>query len=230
MAQLTFLRTLFTENKLLDTLRINFFHWFYREGSRFMCSSYDPLYIVGQDASDYVYKNKPAIFALFHGRMLGIMRLDPLTSVTVLISASRDGEIIARALRDLGISSVRGSPNRRGVKGALEFVAAGKSGRRLAYTVDGPRGPRYQVSPGVIRLASMSGLPIIPFVCRGRGNWWMPTWDKFMASHWGGPCVYMFNDPIFVPSNASDEEQEKLRAELEQQMNKMRLYLDELLA
>lgn len=228
MTQLTFLRTFFTENKLLDTLRINFLTWFYRDGSKFMCDSYDPICIVGPEAREYVDGSAPAIFAIFHGRMLGIMRLIPYEKLTVLISQSRDGEIIARALKDIGISSVRGSPNRRGVQGALEFIDAGKSGRRLVYTVDGPRGPRYQVKPGVIRLAGMSGLPIIPMVCRGRNNWWIPTWDKFMASAWGAPCAYMFNDPILVPANASDEEQDKLRVQLEQRMNDMRLYLDQL--
>jgi hypothetical protein len=228
MPKLTFLRTLFTENKLLDTLRIDFLTWFYKNGSWFMCNSYDPLYIIESDAGEYVYNTKPAIFALFHGRMLGILRLDPTDRTTVLISQSRDGEIIARALQELGVSSVRGSPNRRGVKGALEFISAGKSGQRLAYTVDGPRGPRYQVKSGIIRLASMSGLPIIPFVCRARNSWWMPTWDKFMASHWGSPCAYMFDKPMFVPEDLSDEEQEKFRSKLEQQMNDMRLKLKKL--
>ena len=191
-----------------------------------LSDNYDPIWIVAPGARDYVEGTKSAIFALYHGRVVGLMRLVPFEKLTVLVSQSRDGEIIARALKSIGISSVRGSPNRKGVAGALQFINAGKSGQRLAYTVDGPRGPRYQVKPGVIRLASMSGLPIIPMVCRTRSSWLLGTWDNFMLGLWSSPGSYMFNEPIFVPPNVGDKEQEALRSKLELQMDSMRRYLD----
>src|SRR5262249_50893805 len=115
--------------------------------------------------------------------------------------------------------------SRGAVQGGKELIAAARDGYSLAYTVDGPRGPAYQVKSGVIRLAALAELPIIPLVCRGASNWFVSTWDRFMFSRWGTSQFYMFGDPISVPLEITDGQVEALRLELQTKMSGMRSYL-----
>lgn len=165
---------------------------------------------------------KPAIFAIFHGRMVGLLGLKPRDKLTILISHSRDGEVIARAANIMGFSTARGSPAQGGAKGALEMVSACQSGQRLAFTVDGPRGPAYSVKEGVVRLAEITNMPIVPFVCQTRTHFLMKSWDTFMGPFWGTPSLYLFGEPIHVPQDISDEEREQIRRRLESVMTRMR--------
>ena len=171
------------------------------------------------DAAD---TSKPAIFAIYHGRMVGLPGLRPKSKLTILISNSRDGEMIARALQEIGFSTARGSPAHGGVRGALEMKTAAKANSRLAMMVDGPRGPRYEVKPGLVRLAEITGLPIIPFVTHTRQNYWMDSWDNFMAPFWGTPMLYIFGHPIDIPKGISQEESDSMTALLQTRMDKMR--------
>lgn len=166
--------------------------------------------------------SKPAIFAVYHGRMVGLPFLRPKSRMTILISNSRDGEIIARALKEIGFLTARGSPAHGGVRGALEMKTAARANSRLAMMVDGPRGPRYEVKPGLVRLAEITGLPIIPFVSHTRQNYWMDSWDNFMAPWWCTPMVGMFGHPIDIPKGISQEESNELTALLQSRMDEMR--------
>ncbi|MBC7997210.1 MAG: DUF374 domain-containing protein [Leptolyngbya sp.] len=166
--------------------------------------------------------SKSAIFAIYHGRMSGLCGLWPHEKLTILISNSRDGEIIARACQEMGFSTARGSPAHGGVKGALEMVSAAKGNRNLAFMVDGPRGPKYEVKAGLIRLAEITGLPIIPFVSYGKQCYWMDSWDNFMAPWWGTPMLYLFGHPIDIPKGISENDGQKLSELLEARMKDLK--------
>lgn len=176
----------------------------------------------GSKESESLVGSKPAIFAIYHGRMVCLPGLKPNRRLTILISNSRDGEIIARALKEIGFSTARGSPAHGGVRGALEMKTAAKGNNRLAMMVDGPRGPRYEVKPGLVRLAEITGLPIIPFVAHARQAYWMDSWDNFMAPWWCTPMVYIFGHPIDIPKGMSQAESDSLTALLQSRMDKMR--------
>lgn len=209
----------------LDTLRLNVFTWFSHHGTNWMDGSYKITHVVSPNARDYVSGEgikKPAIFAVYHGRMVGLLGLHPRRKLTILISESRDGEIITRACQAIGFSIARGSIKRKAVQGAKALVDAARQGQSIAFMVDGPRGPRYEVKPGLIRLAELTKLPIIPFVCRSRSNWWFPSWDRFMGPLWGTPMLYLFGDPIHVPGGSSEAERQKLSADLEGQLGALR--------
>lgn len=165
---------------------------------------------------------KPAIFAIFHGRMVGLLGIKPRHKLTILISHSRDGEVIARAANVMGFSTARGSPAHGGTRGALEMVTACQSGQRLAFTVDGPRGPAYSVKEGIVRLAEITEMPIVPFVCQVRTHYVMKSWDSFMGPFFGTPSLYLFGEPIHVPRNLSDEERRQITKRLEEVMTNMR--------
>ena len=107
-------------------------------------------------------KGEAVIIAFWHGRQLMLPLAYHGRGLSILISRHRDGELIARAMRAFGFSSVRGSTTRGGSSALRALVAEGRRGRDLAVTPDGPKGPRGVVQPGVIQLARLTGLPVFP--------------------------------------------------------------------
>ncbi|HEY3196784.1 MAG TPA: lysophospholipid acyltransferase family protein [Nitrospirales bacterium] len=108
------------------------------------------------------HEGKNIIMAFWHGRQLMIPLSYRGPGVKILISAHRDGELIARILRWFGFGTVRGSTTRGGSRALRELVRAGRAGTDLVVTPDGPRGPRRHAQGGVIELAKLTGLPILP--------------------------------------------------------------------
>ncbi len=199
-------------------------------GIGFFDRSYRLIRIISEEAYPYLVNNnnKMAIFAIFHGRMVGVLGLVNLRhKLTILVSQSRDGEMIARGVTGLGFTVARGSPSYKAVQGTRELLQAVKQGQSLAFMVDGPRGPIDKVKPGIIRLAQMANLPIIPFVCSARTCWWFPSWDKFMGPLWASPIVYVYGKPIVVPLELNEIEQENIRLELENQMKALKEKADQ---
>lgn len=229
------LRDIFLKYPLLDGFRRSVLVGVCKTGTLFSTSTYPVATFYPPETRPYLDniweendknadadQSKPAIFAIYHGRMVGLPGLKPNKRLTILISNSRDGEIIARALQEIGFSTARGSPAHGGVRGALEMKTAAKGNNRLAMMVDGPRGPRYEVKPGLVRLAEITGLPIIPFVAHARQTYWMDSWDNFMAPWWCTPMVYIFGQPIDIPKGMSEAESDNLTALLQRRMDKMR--------
>ncbi len=230
------LRSLFMRFPALDGWRLSWLAHICTAGPVFFGGSYNITRVISPGAEACLRELqaaeqscRPAIFAIYHGRMVGLLGLERRDKLTILISRSRDGEIIARACRDMGFSVARGSPAVGGFKGARELVAQAESGQSIAFTVDGPRGPAHKVKAGVIRLAELTQLPIVPFVCRARTTYWMKSWDKFMAPLWATPIVYLFGEPITVSRDMSDQTRELLRTRLEMAMNELRQCSDSLI-
>lgn len=223
-------RELLAKYPWLDAIRMKILAWFCSDGTNYMQTSYRIVRCVSPGAQKLLEEGpnrKPVMFAMFHGRMVGVVGLEPRKRITILISQSRDGEMIARGVLGMGFSVARGSPTLGAVKGALEMIdAVKKSGNDVAFMVDGPRGPIYEVKPGVIRLAELAGTPIIPFVCSARSAGHMRSWDKFVAPWWSTPMMYFFGDPITVPSGCSEEHQEELQRLLKVRLDEMRTMAD----
>jgi hypothetical protein len=160
----------------------------------------------------------PKIFATWHGRMVCFLKIKPRKKLNVLISKSNDGDIITHALQKLGFKVIRGSASRGGmlaIKGMLDVLTAGEN---VAFTVDGPRGPIYDVKLGIIKLAQTSGAPIIPVVPVTGTRIIFPTWDKFY-----GPLAFShikmhYGKPFYINTDASEAEQEQKRIELKEYM------------
>jgi lysophospholipid acyltransferase (LPLAT)-like uncharacterized protein len=208
---------------ILDRARIAVLAGICSQNISFYDRSYKITRIASAEAQKYLDEQKPVLFALYHGRMVGLLRVLRLPkNLTILVSRSRDGEIVARMLQHLGFSLARGSPGRKAVEAGKQLVDAARRGQSLAITVDGPRGPQQEVKSGIIRMAEMTGLPIVPFVARARTTYWFWGWDKFMGPKWSTPIVYMYDDPIIVPNNCSDEERERIRLQLDERLTALR--------
>ena len=125
----------------------------------------------------------PMLWAFWHNRIFVVptvwRKYLPERSGAVLTSASKDGAILAETLRCFGAASVRGSSSRRGAAASRELVEWINAGFDIAITPDGPRGPKYQLAPGLIRLASATGARILPVSVEYTNAWRMKSWDQF---------------------------------------------------
>ena len=128
----------------------------------------------------------PVLFCFWHNRILGITyafkRIYPKhrRGVTVLTSASKDGEILARLVAEFQMGSVRGSSSRGGSRALLELIRLVQAGRDIAITPDGPRGPRYDFKAGGLVVARRAGVPILLLGGVFESAWVVPSWDRFI--------------------------------------------------
>ncbi|HKN85336.1 MAG TPA: lysophospholipid acyltransferase family protein [Nitrospiraceae bacterium] len=127
----------------------------------------------GNDAVEDLYREgKHIILAFWHGRQLMIPLAYFGRELHVLISQHRDGELISQVMSRFGYDFVRGSSTRGGSTALRQLIKVGRSGSDIAITPDGPKGPRYVAQPGVIQIAKVTGLPILPltFSCSKKNS------------------------------------------------------------
>ena len=123
------------------------------------------------------------------------------------ISRSRDGQFMTDVAAQFGVKAVRGSSSRHGTSAMLAAIrAAGDQHVDLAITPDGPRGPRYQIQPGLIHLAQATRRPIVAVTYQLKWKRLLPSWDRFQVPLPFSACRLITGEPIFVPENASDAE------------------------
>ena len=161
------------------------------------------------DCNTLQARNPPAIGLLWHNRLLFFPTLFPRWErqhTMAVISASRDGEYIADLCHYFGVESVRGSTKSGAVKVQLGANRVVQEGKYIIYTPDGPRGPKYHVSPGPIRLASENGIRIVPIAVNYSSYWELKSWDNFqIPKPWAKITLRL--GPFFnVPPNLSKEE------------------------
>lgn len=137
--------------------------------------------------------------------------------MSMLTSASKDGALLATVAKDYGMRAVRGSSRRRGVAGFLDMVRELKDGCSMCITPDGPKGPIYKCHPGVIKLASVSGLPIVP-ACISYSSYWRigKAWDGFVIPKPFSRVIIRLGQGIKVPQELTPELQEEFCSKLEQ--------------
>lgn len=135
--------------------------------------------------------------------------------LTALVSASKDGAMLAAVLKAFGVEHVRGSTSRRGPQALLELAKRGGGGSDLAVTPDGPKGPRYVAQKGVISLAQVTGLPIVPVTCNAARKISLRSWDQFQIPLPFSRCEIILHEPIQVTREAGEGEREQLRKQLE---------------
>ena len=180
------------------------------------------------DPSGY-FSNAPQekiIFALWHNRLAlslilyrrYVARRDRSRRLAAMVSASRDGGMLAGVLERFGVEPVRGSSSRRGPQALREMVSWGKRGHDLAITPDGPRGPRYAVQEGVISTAQLTGLPIVPVSYHLNWKIQAKSWDRFQIPLPFARCEVTIGKILRVPRETDAAGREELRKQLEAEM------------
>jgi len=163
------------------------------------------------------------IIAFWHEQLVLMPCFGWWPRLCIMISQHRDGELIARAVRPLGIEAVRGSSTRGG-RGALrKILQAYQQGASLAWTPDGPRGPRRVAKSGVIHTARATGAMIVPVAAAARWQRRLGSWDRMILPWPGSRLVFVVGAPIRVAHAASSEDVEAARATLERELERVRI-------
>ena len=173
--------------------------------------------------TDYYCNDRPEllgdaryIYGFWHEHLLPPAYVCARPDTSVLIGTHADGELIAQVVQRLGMGVIRGSSTRGGANGLLAMIR--ESTRHLAITPDGPRGPRHKCRIGIIYLASVTGLPIVPFGSGYRRYWRARSWDKFVVPLPFGRIRGVSAHPIYVPKDLDNEQLEHYRLEVERML------------
>lgn len=144
-------------------------------------------------------QGEPPLWALWHETILMSVWYHRDQDVHVMISASRDGELISTIARSMGYTPVRGSSSKGGREALKEMVGAMRKGKRCAITPDGPRGPRREVKKGVVDLARLTGCPVVPFGFAAERYWRLKSWDRFIVPKPFSRATFVYGKPLRVP-------------------------------
>ena len=155
----------------------------------------------------FIKNREPVIFAHWHGDELVLVPYYSYRNLSVLASLSKDGTIMARTLSLLGYQVFRGSSSRGGARGLIGLIRAVKQGSQAALAVDGPKGPIYEVKPGIIELAAKTGVPILPLRCFASHAWFIPrAWNKSYVPKAFSKVTVVYSTPIYVDDNEKKEQ------------------------
>jgi len=178
--------------------------------------------ITGLENVDLVSKaDHTPIYCLWHDRIFAGTYFLRHRQIVVITSQSLDGEYIARFLKRFGFGTVRGSSSRGGVKALVEMIRLMRDGLPMAFTVDGPRGPRYVAKSGPVFLAKKTGNPLLPFTVECASFWTVGSWDKMQIPKPFTRARFIMAEPVYVPRDANDVEVESKVGELQRSLDEL---------
>jgi hypothetical protein len=162
-------------------------------------------------------QDSPLLWALWHETILMSVWYHRDQDVYVMISASRDGELITTIGKFFGYTAVRGSSSKRGQEATRELVDYLKAGKRCAITPDGPRGPRREMKMGAVNIARLTGCPVVPFGFAAEHCWRLKSWDRFIIPKPFSRAVFVYGEPILVPAEGGNDQEyfQKIQKELD---------------
>lgn len=164
---------------------------------------------------------KPCIYAMWHANQFLVHGLEDKAHTSILVSNSIDGEVVARAVEKWGFKVVRGSSGKKGaVESTMQMLSRLKNGECVGIMVDGPQGPLHKVKNGAVKLAQMSGAPIVP------AHWYspqktfisLPSWDKMKTPLGFCNILNLYGQPIYVKENATNDELVEARENIRTQL------------
>jgi lysophospholipid acyltransferase (LPLAT)-like uncharacterized protein len=161
------------------------------------------------------------IYTFWHNRVFLATYFWRRRGIVVMTSQSFDGEYIARFIQRFGYGASRGSSSRGAVGALVEMVKLMRQGRPTAFTIDGPRGPRYVAKMGAVLLAKKTGQPILPFTVNASRFYAAPSWDAFQVPYPFTRACVVIAPPIHVPPDADEAALEAKRDELQRALDSL---------
>jgi lysophospholipid acyltransferase (LPLAT)-like uncharacterized protein len=172
--------------------------------------------VIGWDNHEKAEQNGGLpIYVFWHDRIFLTTYWWRKRRIVVMTSRSFDGEYIARFIQRFGYGAVRGSSTRGGVGAIVEMARLMRAGCTTAFTIDGPKGPRYVAKMGAVLLAKKSGHPIVPVTMALARYWTMPSWDSFQIPKPFTRARVYVAPPIYVPPDADENARAAKRDELQ---------------
>jgi lysophospholipid acyltransferase (LPLAT)-like uncharacterized protein len=168
--------------------------------------------------------NTSYIYAAWHGQLfIPIMLLPKLLNIPLggIVSTSKDGDIMAACMASLDYRIVRGSSSKQSIKALLTMVNMVKQGFSVGFAIDGPKGPRGIVKPGIIFLAQKTGRQIVPVSYKIKKKYILiKSWDKFEIPLPWQKIVFQLGEPIAVPAELTKEQVFELTESLAEKMGR----------
>lgn len=178
--------------------------------------------VSGKESFDEVEKQGlQPIHVFWHDRIVSGTYFFRDRKILVLSSTSFDSEYTARCIQRFGFGVIKGSSTRGGIQALVGMIRAMRAGYSTAFTLDGPKGPRYVAKSGPVLLAKKSGCPMVPFVLEPKQFWTINSWDKLQIPKPFAKVKIFVGEPIYVKSDAKDEVLEQKREELQNSLDEL---------
>lgn len=174
-----------------------------------------------EEGAQQTLGERPLIASFWHSCMIPATYLCRNLGVRVMSSNSYDGEYMGRIIHKFGFVAVKGSSSRNAIRALLGLRRALEDGWTVAFTLDGPRGPRRKVKPGPVALARSSGVRLTMFHAAVDQAWVLRTWDRLMIPAPFSRVLLRFGKLIRVPESASDEDLDRYTAELQASLDRV---------
>jgi lysophospholipid acyltransferase (LPLAT)-like uncharacterized protein len=179
-----------------------------------------------EEGAQETVEQRPVIASFWHACIIPATYFFRNFGIRVMSSNSYDGEYMGRIIRKFGFVAVKGSSSRNAVRALLGLRRALQDGWTVAFSLDGPRGPRYKVKPGPVALARSSGVPLTMFHIGVERAWVLNTWDRLIIPKPFSRALMRIGKLIVVPSDASDEDLERYQQELQDSLDRVREFAE----
>jgi len=170
---------------------------------------------------------KPVIYSFWHRSVFPAAWMWRELGIAVMVSRSFDGEYIARIIEKFGFVAVRGSSSRGGSEALREMKKELEKGAAVAFTIDGPRGPKYVAKPGPMLLARASRMPMAAFYVALSDAWILKTWDEFMIPKPFSKALVRVSSKMPVPPQADDTQIRDFHGLLQQALERVTRFAEE---
>jgi lysophospholipid acyltransferase (LPLAT)-like uncharacterized protein len=180
--------------------------------------------VLGWQHAERVYASKKQIiWAFWHRVIIPIVWWRRNHGIVVMNTTAFDGQWTRKVIEWLGFGTAQGSSSRGGLRGLAVMAKRLEQGVDCAFTIDGPRGPRYIAKPGPVILARKTGCPVMVFhIGVDRGITFEKTWDHFLLPKPFARAVILFAPPIYLPPDANQETLEATHAEMQRELERVR--------
>jgi lysophospholipid acyltransferase (LPLAT)-like uncharacterized protein len=179
-----------------------------------------------EDGSPKRLDERPLIYSFWHNCIFPATYVWRNLQIRVMSSDSFDGEWMGRIIRKFGFVKVRGSSSAGAVRGLLAMRCEIEQGWTVAFSIDGPRGPRFVVKPGPVVLARSTAVPMAVFHIAVDKAWVLNTWDHSMIPKPFSRALMRISRTIDVPADADDSQKEQSLAELQAALDRVRVFAE----
>lgn len=182
---------------------------------------YDFVHLDHESEARSLSQDNNFVIALWHQDLFSALCSYSMrkTSFVIMVSASKDGDLIAYPIEKFGHLTARGSSSKKGIQALKSALKLMRDSHPAAITIDGPRGPFHSVKPGVFQLSRLSGACILPYVCYPERAWnFSKSWDQFRLAKPFSKIICSYGTPFFVEKSSDSEQYQKESEQLSKEL------------
>jgi lysophospholipid acyltransferase (LPLAT)-like uncharacterized protein len=179
-----------------------------------------------EDGAQETIEQRPVVASFWHACIIPATYVFRNLGIRVMSSFSYDGEYMGRIIRKFGFVPVKGSSSRSSVRALLGLRRALEEGWTVAFSIDGPRGPRHKVKPGPVALGRSAGVPLTMFHMAVEKAWVLNTWDRLIIPKPFSRVLLRIGKLISVPPDAPDADIDLYTAQLQESLDRVREFAE----